>query len=165
MDLIEYTINWCQGEIFEGKLVFLFGAVVLLVALLYWKFGATPFARAMVIPLLVVALLSITGGGYLVVNNQKRIVEFQQEWQADPQSFVASEKSRTESFIKWYPVTMYIMFALSLVGMGCYAWWGGAWGRAIGLALILLSLSGLFLDHFSEERAETYHRHIVSALE
>jgi hypothetical protein len=60
---------------------------------------------------------------------------------------------------------MYIMSAIIMAGIAIYLFWGGAWGRAIGLALILFCLSVLFIDHFSEERAETYHQHIVRALE
>jgi hypothetical protein len=164
MEFIEYTLNWCRGEIFEGKLVFLFGAVVLVIAFLYWKFGSTPFTKAMIIPLLVVALFGLIAGGSLVVKNQKRIVDYQQAWEENPQAFVESEKTRTDNFIKWYPVTMYTLSGLTVIGLCCYAFWAGAWGRAIGLGLILLSLSGLFLDHFSEERAETYHQHIVNVL-
>ena len=164
MEFIEYTLNWCRGEIFEGKLLFLFGAIVLIMALLYWKFGSTPFAKAMFIPLLVVALFGLIAGGSLVIKNQKRIVEYQQVWQENQQIFIESEKARTENFIKWYPITMYTLFGLIGIGMCCYAFWGGAWGRAIGLGLVLLSLSGLFLDHFSEERADTYHQYIINAL-
>ena len=51
-----------------------------------------------------------------------------------------------------------------IAGIGCYVFLGGAWGRAIGLALILFGFSELFIDHFSEEGAETYHQQIVRAL-
>lgn len=164
MEFIDYTLNWCRGEIFEGKLLFVFGTIALGITFLYWKFGSTPYARAMTIPLLVIALFCLIVGGSLVVNNQKRIVDYQQQWQERPQAFIESEKARTEGFIKWYPVTMYSLSGLIVAGLGCYTVWGGAWGRAIGLGLVILSLSGLFLDHFSEERAHTYHTHIINTL-
>ena len=43
MDFIQYIINWCKGEIFEGKMFALFGVIVLIIAGLYWKFGHFPF--------------------------------------------------------------------------------------------------------------------------
>jgi len=56
------------------------------------------------------------------------------------------------------------MSVIMIGAIACYIFLGGAWGRAIGLALILFSFSVLFIDHFSEERAETYHQHIIRAL-
>ncbi len=50
MNIISDTINWCKGEIFEGKMSFLFGVVILIVSLTYWKFASTEAARAMFIP-------------------------------------------------------------------------------------------------------------------
>jgi hypothetical protein len=164
MNFIEQTVNWCTGEIFEGKMIVLFGIAVIIISIAFWKAGTTPFARAIVVPLLVVGLLSATAGVVMVINNNKRIIEYKAAYQDDPTAFIQSEKERTDNFIKWYPYTQYVMSVIIIGGVGCYVFWGGAWGRAIGLALILLGLSVLFIDHFSEERAETYHQHIITAL-
>jgi len=164
MEFIKHALNWCNGEIFEGKMVALFGIVVVVISILFWKFGATPFAKAMFIPLLVVGLFYTAVGGTLIINNKKRIAEYQVAYKENPTEFVKSEKDRTESFIKWYPYTMYIMSGIIIIGLGSYMFWGGAWGRAIGLSSILLGFSTLFLDHFSEERAEVYHQSIVKEL-
>ena len=59
---------------------------------------------------------------------------------------------------------MYITAVVIIIGIGCYLFWGGAWGRALGLSLLLLGLSVLFLDSFSEERADIYHQAIVNEL-
>jgi hypothetical protein len=56
------------------------------------------------------------------------------------------------------------MAALILVGLCFFLFWAGPHGRAIGLTLMLLGFSILFLDHFSEERATGYHHIIVNNL-
>jgi hypothetical protein len=71
MEFIQHTINWCKGEILEGSMVVLYGAVIVIVSILFRKIGATPFTKAMFIPLLVVGLLCIIVGGSLVVNNNE----------------------------------------------------------------------------------------------
>ena len=38
-------------------------------------------------------------------------------------------------------------------------------GLVMGVMLLLLGMAVLFLDHFSEERAETYHAQIIQELE
>jgi hypothetical protein len=164
MNFIEHTVNWCTGEIFEGKMIALFGITVIVISIAFWKTGSTPFAKAIVAPLLVVGLLSATAGSFMVVNNNKRIDSYKAAYQENPTAFIQSEKERTDDFIKWYPYTQYIMSAIIIAGIGFYIFLGGAWGRAIGLALVLFGFSVLFIDHFSEERAEIYHKHIVREL-
>jgi hypothetical protein len=62
MNFIEHTVNWCTGEIFEGKMIAMFGITVIIISIAFWKTGTTPFAKAIVVPLLVVGLLSATAG-------------------------------------------------------------------------------------------------------
>ena len=164
MEFIQHTINWCKGEIVEGSMVALWGALIVIVSTLFRKFGATPFTKAMFVPLLVVGLLCLIVGGSLVVNNNRRIIAYQKAYEINPREFIQSEKERTDNFIKWYPYTMYITAVIIMVGIGCYLFWASAWGRAIGLSLLLLGLSVLFLDSFSEERADIYHQAIVNEL-
>lgn len=164
MDFIQYTLNWCKGEIFEGKLLALYGVAIICIAFLFWKFGSTLFAKKMFIPMLIIGLLCALIGGSLVVNNNKRIVDYQKSYQENPAQFVKDEKVRTEAFIKWYPYTRYIMAAIIIVGLICHLFWNAPWPRTIGLGLILLAFSVLFLDHFSEERAEAYHEKIIQEL-
>jgi len=159
-----HALAWCRGEIFEGRMFGLFGVVVLVVAVAYWKMGTTPSARAMFVPLLVVGLFALGTGIYLNVANQARKPRYEAAAEADERGFAEREKERTEAFIKWYPVTMWSMTGLILVGCLVFLLVPTPHGRAIGLSLALLGLSVLFLDHFSEVRAEIYHAHIVDYL-
>ncbi len=164
MELINHTINWCKGEIFEGKMSFLFGLLVLLVGIAYWKFASTDAAKAMFIPLFVVAIFTIGTGYYLISANQKRIEVFQTQFSENPTNFIKAEKERTEAFIKWYPYAQYIMFGVMIVGMLCMILTHKPVVRAIGVALMLTAFYVFVLDHFSEERANTYHTEIIKAL-
>jgi hypothetical protein len=67
MDFIEHTINWCTGEIFEGKMVPLFGIAVRIISIMFWKIWATPFAKAIVIP-----LLTLNPDGVIIHGNCNR---------------------------------------------------------------------------------------------
>jgi hypothetical protein len=164
MSFMNHPIAWCRGEIFEGRIYALFGLLVLLAAFAYWKMGTTPSARAMIVPLLVVGVFALATGVYLNFGNQARIPQYEAAAQADERAFAQSEKERTEAFIKWYPVTMWSMTGLILAGCLVFLLIPTPNGRAIGLSLALLGLSVLFLDHFSEVRAEIYHRHIIDYL-
>jgi peptidoglycan/LPS O-acetylase OafA/YrhL len=164
MEFVTHTIAWCRGEIFEGRMFGLFGLVVLAASLAYWRLGTTPSARAMLIPLLVVATFALGTGVYLNLTNASRIPRYEEAAAADELAFAESEKRRTEDFIRWYPITMWSMSALILAGCLVFLLVPTPNGRAIGLSIVMFGLSVLFLDHFSEERAQIYHRHIVEFL-
>ena len=163
MGLIQHSINWCKREIFEGKMSLLFGVIVLMISLAYWKFGSTPYAKAMVIPILAVAVFSMSVGIYLITTNQARIPAYTAAYTANQEQFIQNEKARTEAFIKWYPYTRYIFLGVMLVAVLTMVLSNGSLARAIGIALMLLSLYVFVLDHFSEERAHIYYGQIVKA--
>ena len=54
---------------------------------------------------------------------------------------------------------MYFLFGLALFLFLDSANWKG-----IGLGIVLLGFSIIFLDHFSEERANVYHQKIVEKI-
>jgi len=162
MDFIQYTLKWCRGEIFMGKLFALFGVIVLILAIFYWVFGATSSAKALIIPFLVLGFFCTSGGLGIVYTNRQRIVTFQNVYDADEVGFVQSEKARTEQVLKGYPRTMWGMAGIVLIGLCCFLIWAGPYGRAVGLTLMLFGFSILFMDHFSEERVRQYHHLIVN---
>ena len=69
-----------------------------------------------------------------------------------PANFLPA-KNPHRSFIKCYPDTLYGMSVLIITGLGLFLFL-----LAAGLAIILLGFSILFFDHFSEARAQRYHR-------
>jgi hypothetical protein len=162
MDLLQHTIAWCKGEIFEGRIILLVGALVALAAFGFWKFGETPYARAAVVPLAVLALLMMATGVTMNVSNARRIHTFTEAHAADPQAFVQAEKQRADEFIAWYPRTRWIFFGIAVVGM-VLMMYGSPMSRSIGMTLIALALSIYVIDHFSEERALIYHGQILNA--
>lgn len=164
MEIINHSLNWCKGEIFEGKLSLFFGVIILCVALSYLKWGTTDYAKAMFWPLIAVAVMAMGAGIYLMTTNSKRIGDYQVQYLENPTEFVYSEKNRTEEFIGWYPKTQKILFVIMVVGMPCMLLSHGAIIRAIGIGLMLLSIYGFVLDHFSEERADNYHKEIIDHL-
>jgi len=98
-------------------------------------------------------------------NNGPRIPTYRATYAEDPAAFVQSERDRTEAFIKWYPYTMYSFSVVIIIGLAVFLWRPTPLGRAIGLATVILGLGVLFLDHFSEERADGYHTQILQELE
>jgi len=164
MEFIEHSVAWCRGEIFEGRMLALFGAAIVLLALVFARLGSTTSARAMFLPLLVVGALALLVGLSRSFSNQARIGKYSAAYAADATAFVHSERERTEAFIKWYPYTMYTFAVVIMIGCAVFLWKPTPLGRAVGLATVILGLGVLFLDHFSEERAARYHDQILQEL-
>lgn len=100
MAFISSSLQWCKGEIFEGRLSLLFGICVCLLAFIYWKTGSTAFAKAIFLPFLPFGFLASGTGLGLMFTDEKRTNDYQQVFTASPREFLASEKPRTEGFIK-----------------------------------------------------------------
>ena len=45
-NMLKHSIEWCKGEIFEGKMILAFGILFLIITLCFWKFGLTVNAKA-----------------------------------------------------------------------------------------------------------------------
>ena len=164
MEFIQHSINWCKGEIYEARWILFIGILIIVSSFLFYKTGSTPGAKAMFYPLLLIGILFGSIGGGMMYNNSKRIVEFQKAYEKDPHAFILSEKERTDSFISWYPKTRWIFAILGIIGISVFMFWAVPIGRAIGIGLIIMMLSTFVIDHFSEERAETYHKKIEEVL-
>lgn len=164
MDLLQHTIAWCKGEIYEGKMIFLAGAALFFISLAFWKFGTTPYAKAIVAPLGVLAALMLLVGIIMNTSNTARIQRFTEAAAADPTAHAKAELERTEDFIAWYPRTRWILFGVAVAGMLLAMFGSSPLVRSIGLVLMLLVLLGFTIDHFSEERALEYHARILEVV-
>ena len=164
MEFIEHTINWAKGEIQEAIIMGIVGLLIIVSALLFWKFGNTPNAKALVLPLLVVGLLPFVNSFSGVNSNNKRIVEYTQQYMANPPAFIKAEKERVESFDEIFKYTYPMAIILTIGGAILFFLFGSPTWKAISLAMMSLGLMTYFIDHFAAERAEIYLQQINKAL-
>ena len=113
MELIDYTNKWLAGEIFEGKSILAAGICLLALTFIVWRTGSTEHARAILLPMLVVAVLHIGIGGSMIVSNSQRIPQFTEQYQRQTrQEYIASENARVNGFMSVYhQVILYIVVA------------------------------------------------------
>jgi hypothetical protein len=161
MTFFQHTERWFKGETFEGGMLVIFGSLLVILALYFWRFGHTPTARVLVIPFLVVGLFWGIAAGAGVIRNTSRLEAFRAEHDKAPTEFVQSEKERVEGFLGWYRPLLIGWSTLIIIGLGLFNFWGGNLGRAIGLAVILFGVAGLMVDHTSEQNARAYHAEIA----
>lgn len=53
-EFIEHTIHWYKGENFEGGILIIWGILMIVLALYFWKFSHFDVSRVLVVPILIV---------------------------------------------------------------------------------------------------------------
>lgn len=152
MELIQHTINWIKGELFEAKLIVAFGIITIIAGFLFWKIGSTPNAKALFIPLLVAGAIYSAIGGGMLYSNPKRMVELPQSYQKDKVEFAKLEKKRVDDFQYGYKVSKIVATVFFLVTLLIFWSTKNPTWMGIGIALTYFALAGLVVDYFSQER-------------
>lgn len=164
MELIHHTLNWVKGEILEAKIMAIVGAVMILCAILFWKFGITPYAKSMVIPLLVVGTIPLVFGISGAISNQNNIQHYEKAWEQNEEEFIQSEKQRVESFDNIFKYSYPFAIICTIGGAILFFLVSTPNLKAISLALMMLGLMAYMIDHFAAERADIYLKHIEEAI-
>lgn len=160
MEFVQHSINWSKGEIFEATIIGLFGVLLIVTGFLFWKLGATPGAKAMLIPTLTIGLFFVISGTSMYVSNQKRIPAFEKAYADSPLSFIEAERARVEGFQYMYTITNILAPACFVLATAFFWLSLNPHLRATGIALVVFGLSGLMIDFFSKERADIYYQQI-----
>ena len=160
MELIDYTNKWVSGEIMEDFAMIVGGVFCLVLALVAWRWGTSESARAIILPLTVVAVILVALGGSLAYSNHTRQKQFVEQYQESPEKFLESEKARVADFMKIYPQTIIVSAVMMVIAICVFAFCEKPWLRASALALILIALAALAIDFFSKERGVIYQQEL-----
>lgn len=161
----EHTQNWFNGELFEGKLVLFSGIIITLISLLIWKYGTTPNAKSLIIPLMIVGILFIIGISSMLMSYNKRMAQAEQSFQENAKEFLLSEKKRVEDFQVLYKYSVAFATVSFLLTVIAFGFMDNRVFQSICIALMLISVSLIIIDHFSKERAKIYYIEIQKQLE
>ncbi len=162
MELIDYTNKWISGEIMEDLAMIVGGVACFVLALMAWRWGTSESARAIILPLTVVAVILVALGGSLAYSNHMRQKQFVEQYQESPDKFLESEKARVADFMKIYPQTIIVSAVMMVIAICVFAFCDKPWLRASALALILIALAALTIDFFSKERGVIYQQELNS---
>ena len=165
MNFYQHTQNWYNGELFEGKMILFFGVIITIISLLIWKYSTTPNAKALIIPLLLVGLLFSIGVGTMMINYPKRMAESELAFKENTSKFILSEKKRVEDFQVLYKYSVGFAAVSFLLTVIAFGFMENRIFQSICIALMLVSVSLIIIDHFSKERAKIYYFEIQKELE
>ncbi|MBW1299030.1 hypothetical protein [Aquimarina litoralis] len=165
MDFFNYTQNWIKGELFEATIISIFSILLIVSGVLFWKFGTTPSSKSLILPLIVVGFIFISAGTSMYFSNKKRLIEYKERYTKNKSEFVMEEKQRVEGFQYMYTVTKVIATLSFIITLIAFWFTKNYTFQGIALGFAILGTSGLVIDYFSEERANTYYKRIELALD
>lgn len=160
MEFIEHTLTWIRGERIESIIIAVAGLLIIVSSILLWRFGNTPYAHALIVPLLVVGLIPLFMGVSGAIDNGNSIPFYEQAWQQGQENFILSEKARVESFDEIFKYTYPMAIILTIGGAILFFVLASPTWKAVSLAMMTLGLMTYFVDHFAAERAAIYLEHI-----
>lgn len=161
MSFIEHSIWWYKGEVFESAITCCCGVLLMIMAFVFWRYGQTPGAQTIVIPLMVVGLILGGSGGYNTYTNQNMVNYLSHDNSQVEKEYIQFEKERVEGFQYLYVFTKYLATVLFLGAVLIFFLTESNWTQSIGIGMIILGLSGLVIDYFSKERADQYYQIIL----
>ncbi|CAA9502461.1 MAG: hypothetical protein AVDCRST_MAG96-2043 [uncultured Segetibacter sp.] len=160
MDRIQYTINWYNGEIFEGKFILGFGLFLILTALLFYFLGNTPTAKFLLIPMLIIGVFFSATGANMMYSNGKKVQEVEKKYEQNSKEFVEAEIKRVEGFQYLYPMSIATSLACFLIAIGLLYFTKNVQLQAIAISLIFFGGAFAIIDYFSKERATIYYEQL-----
>ena len=161
--MIQNTLNWYNGEIFEAKFILGFGIFMLISSLLFYYLGNTPTAKALLIPMLVIGIFFTATGVNMIYSNGKKVQEVEAKYNQNPQDFVNSEIKRVEGFQYLYPLSIGISAICFIVALSLLYFSKNIHLQAIAITLIIFGAAFAFIDYFSKERANIYYEKLQTA--
>ncbi len=153
---MQNTINWYNGEIFEGKFILAFGIFLILTASLFYFLGNTPTAKALLIPMLIIGIFFSITGANMIRSNVKQKQEVAKKHEQNPKEFLNAEIKRVDDFQYLYPMSIAISLACFLIAIALLYFTQNVNLKAIAISLILFGMAFAVIDYFSKERATIY---------
>lgn len=162
--MLENTLNWYNGEIFEAKFILAFGLITIITAFLFQYLGNTPYSKALLIPLLMTGLIFSVIGGSMLFSNQKKIATVEQSFTTDNEQFVKSEKHRVQDFQYLYPLSLAVSAVCFVLAIVFLAFTKNIYLHASSIAIAIFGFAFMVIDYFSKERATIYYEQINNFL-
>ncbi|MDD9894032.1 MAG: hypothetical protein OXT49_11110 [Gammaproteobacteria bacterium] len=157
--------TYFSAEAAEMYCLVIVGVVLFVLAAVFWLKFSDRFSQGFAISLLVIgSVLTATCVGLLVRDTANKDVLLEAVHGAKPverKVIFATETERMQKVVDNYPNLRYISVAFMLLGSLLILFLSADLARAAGVGMVLLGVSVIIIDQYSEPRARTY----LSALE
>ena len=156
MQLLEALTTYFRGERGIGMALVPVGFALLALAFYLWRTQSGGFMWGLVAPLVVLGLAGAAGGAGLVIRTDAQVAELTAQHAEDPAAMASAEAERMEKVNANWPRLKIVWLVLAAAAFTLLFVVKKDWAVGLGLALLLTSTLGMWIDVFAERRAEPY---------
>ncbi len=149
-----------RGERAEMIAFLVFAGVLVVAAVLLWM-AHDRFARALSVVLALCALIACSTAIPLLLRDGPHAQRLRERIDRGEEAVVrAEEEARMTVVNRNYPYYRYMYAALVVAAIALIAFMRNATTSGIAVGLLVFAATGLVVDHYSEERAAIYTKHL-----
>ncbi len=155
MELLKYTSEWVEGEIFQGKIMLTIGLLILIGGIAIIKSNHELLQGAL-IPLGLMLMIFLGYGGYQTFGRQSQITKVTAVYEESPEKALKQEYDKALKGDKTFKTLKIVWSVLIVLSVIVYFIFSKDYFKGLAIGLMALFLTTLIVDSILHYRLETY---------
>lgn len=156
MHFIQHFNNWAKGDLFQAKLMIVWGFIFCLPLIVYSIRTHHVFFKGMIIPLNLLTFILLSYGSYLLITKGKEVQKVERQYFENQDQTFKKEQVKANENNKSYIVFKTVWGSLLLLSVVLYFLVNSIYMKGLSMGFMILFLSLLITDTFFHERLKTY---------
>ncbi len=163
MELIKYTSEWVRGEVFQGKIMLLIGAILLIGGIAILR-SEHEILRGALIPLGVVILIFLGYGGFQTFGRTAHLKKVESIYAQNRQEALTTEYEKATKDATSYKTLKIIWTILIIASAIMYLLMSGEYYKGLAIGIIGLFLTTLIVDSILHYRLDVYLKNLTELM-
>lgn len=155
MNLLEHTTNWVEGEIVQGKIMFVLGVVVLIGFITIFRSNSA-LLRGMLVPIGLILLILFGYGGYQIFGRPPHLNMVTDLIEKNPKQAIEQEYKKAEKDDSTYTMLKKVWVTLIVVSAFSYLFFSSNYLHGLSIGLVGLFATTLLVDSILHQRLLSY---------
>lgn len=155
MELIKHTTQWVNGEIHQGRVMLILGAIFAVLAIFIIR-NNNEILKGMLIPMGLITLILIGYGSMQVIVRPKHVDTVAELYKTNPKQALDNELNKAKKDDKTYSMVPYFWFTGIAIAAIVFFLSSQYYYKGLGIGLIGLFLTMLILDSTLHHRLVIY---------
>lgn len=155
MDLLGHTTTWVEGEVLQGKIMFVLGVIALVGFIAIFR-SNSDLLRGMLIPMGLVLLILFGYGGYQIFGRPPHINKVANLINENPKYAIEQEYAKAKKDNSAYTMLKKVWVILVIVSALAYLVFSSNYLHGLSIGLVGLFFTTLLVDSILHQRLLTY---------
>lgn len=159
MSFIESTTAWTAGEMYQGKLMLVLGALLIIACYLLWFHGST-LSKGVSLPLFLVVLVCFGYGGWLVGGRPAQLESIKVQYTENAVSVIDEQRQMAAQNLTSYEMFKRIWVAIIVCSIAAIFVTSNPFYYGVAIGFLLFGATALTMDTFFSHRLGVYAERI-----